>query len=212
MDYAAEAQHELARTFTLIMSVGFVGSFLAGWLMDNLGLQQCTLVLLVFGVCQAFILAVFHDHRWWMILGFVIYTQFRSLLFPLFVGSITSQLGFKYFGLLNGLGFAIAGIAQIFMASLVELTQGDCHLYYGTAESQIPNCNKGKWTQLHIVQACVLLVLTLDPVVQRLREFRRKQKIEAVLARQSPLLRRDGYGALLRIGEDNFDEAIQLTI
>jgi hypothetical protein len=201
-DYPPDVQHLLARTLTLIMSSGVVGSVVSGLLMDRLGLQQCAVVLLLLGICHASILITFHGQFFWMVGGFLVYTQFRSLLYPLYIGSISSQLGFKYFGLLNGLGFAIAGIAQVFQASLVQHVQGSCHyLATTTTYTATPNaCDGGLWTQLHQTEVLILVALMLAPACQGLEDARRKRSTQTLLRQRSSVLHE--YGSMLRISED----------
>lgn len=180
----------------MIMSGGVLASFLSGFLMDHLGLQQCSLFLLGIGIAHMTILICFHRFQAWMVFGFLIYTIFRQLLFPLYIALLTSNLGFKYFGLLNGLGFAIAGLSQAFMAVLVELVQGDCHLSVEMIAKSSFDCDKGRWTQLHVWQIIGLVVLAIAPVLERLEDDRNKKKIQATMM-QSPLLH-SSYGSITK--------------
>ena len=63
-----------------------------------------------------------------MTIGFVIYTLFRAFLYPVFIACISDKLGFKYFGILMGIGFAVSGIVQLGIAPLANAVQGTCHL------------------------------------------------------------------------------------
>merc|ERR1712110_933294 len=85
-----------------------------------------------------------------LISSFVVYILFRQISFPLFFGSITSKLGFKYFGLLQGIGFGLAGLSQTFIAPLVSFVSGTCHKY----EMSRP-CDHGMWNELHSIQMII---------------------------------------------------------
>jgi len=153
------SQFDLARYFTLIMSGGVVASFIVGTLMDRFGLEICTALTLLLGMVHMVVLQYFSDRYVWMIAGFFVYVMFRQFLFPVFIASLTARLGFKYFGLLNGLGFAASGIMQAFMALLVEFVQGDCHLNLDNAK----DCDFGRWQQLHTAEFVIFGLLLLVP-------------------------------------------------
>lgn len=124
MAFNTREQHELTQLFTVIVSSGLVASFFVGWLMDQVGLEVCTALTLLLGQIQAAALVWLASRRSFLVASFVCYMCFRSFLFPVFIASITTHLGYKYFGLLNGIGFALAGVAQAFMSYAVFLAKG----------------------------------------------------------------------------------------
>jgi hypothetical protein len=71
--------------------------------------------------------------------------------------------GFKYFGLLNGLAFALSGVSQVFMSALVAKVQGTCH----TVETADAPCSPGQWDALHAVELVLLAALMLAPRLTR---------------------------------------------
>jgi MFS family permease len=137
----------LGRTFTLITSTGVVVSFLIGVLMDRAGLVACTLLTLLLGQLHMLFLILGHDNQAALLLGFVVYTFFRQILYPLYIACLSARLGFKYFGILSGIGFTLSGITQLGMAPLVLAVQGD------------------HWMALHISQFLVLTILWGVPAV-----------------------------------------------
>jgi MFS family permease len=178
-DFPTAEQHALARTFTLIMSGGVVASFIVGWLMDRIGLVICSTLTLLLGMLHMVVLTHYSDERQWMLFGFFVYVMFRQFLFPVYIASLTARLGYKYFGLLNGLGFALAGVAQAFMASLVTLVQGTCHMS-GSEESSFSkdDCEHGHWQQLHGIEFILLGLLILVPFFDHREKTRQEKRIE----------------------------------
>lgn len=169
------------------MGMGIGGSLLVGWLLDNVGLEICTAMTLLFGQLQMAIVILGSDKESWMIASFVAYTSFRAFLYPVFIGSLTHRLGFKYFGILLGLGFAVSGIVQLMFPKLVELSQGDCHLSsMGGSKLDGSNCDHGKWQQSEVLQFILLGVMYIVPVLDRCDAVRRKREIQELLLSKSP--------------------------
>jgi hypothetical protein len=129
---------------------------------------------LLLGMLQMVVLTYYSDHRRWMIFGFFVYVMFRQFLFPVYLASLTSRLGYKYFGLLNGVGFAVSGVAQAFMASLVQVVEGTCHMSEERSFSE--DCELGRWQQLHGIEFILLGLLILAPFFDH-REKKRHEKI-----------------------------------
>jgi MFS family permease len=182
-NFSYESQRDLARIFTLIMAAGVLASLVVGVLMDRIGLDACTALTLLLGQGQILILVFVPDHRRWMIFGFVVYVFFRQFLFPVYIANLTAHLGFKYFGLLNGLGFAASGIAQVFMASLVQVVQGDCNMVSTDPgeDTQTVDCEIGRWMDLHVVEFVVMGLLLLAPWIESREKLRRQERIQELL-------------------------------
>lgn len=180
--FSTAEQRELTQTFTFITSMGVVASFLVGWLMDQVGLEICTALTLVLGQTRSIALVWLADRKAFLVASFVCYSFFRSFLFPVYIASLTTHLGYKYFGLLNGIGFATAGVAQIFMGHLVRAVQGDCHLNSHVNDPAFaPPCNHGQWETLHFVELLILTLLLTAPVLDFLEKVVRKRRIREVL-------------------------------
>jgi MFS family permease len=161
--YSYKVQHELAQTFTFFMSSGVMASILVGFLIDRFGVEICTSMTLVFGQIQMVILLFFGENHTMMVASFLFYTLFRSFLYPVFIASLTSRLGFKYFGVLLGLGFFVSGLCQLLMAPLNDAVQGNCHLKASPNPSGDDDCFQGLWISLHLLQLSFLFGLMVIP-------------------------------------------------
>jgi MFS family permease len=171
--------------------MGISTSVVSGWLIDRIGLEICTGLTLVMGQLQMLFLGFFSDNRSLLVASFWIDTFFRSILYPVFISSLTSHLGFKYFGILLGIGFFAGGLAQLFMATLLEAVQGDCSEQKHDAQGE---CDHGFWKKLHIIQFVVLGVLMLVPLRDRRDRLEQERRVKTVLSiGSSP---RPGYGTL----------------
>ena len=215
MEFNTSEQHELAQVFTVIMSAGLIASFLVGWLMDQVGLEVCTALTLILGQIQAAMLVWLAGQRSFLVTSFICYMFFRSFLFPVFIASITTHLGYKYFGLLNGIGFALSGVAQAFMSYTVRLAKGDCHLNTHVIDvATAPECDHGKWVTLHFVELIVLTILLAVPILDYIEKATRKHRVREVLGSVRSLERSYGSFSFTTVpsAEDSPDEAIGLNV
>ena len=175
-------QLNLTQVFTLIMSGGVVASLLVGWLMDQVGLAFCAALTLMLGQVQQIVLVWLADKEFLLVISFVSYTLFRSFLFPVFIASLTTHLGYKYFGLLNGIGFALSGVAQAFMSHVVRAIKGDCHYNtHVTDVSLAPTCDHGHWRSLHVLELVVLTILLSAPILDHIERVIHKRRLREVL-------------------------------
>lgn len=167
------------------MSMGIVASLAVGSLIDRVGLEFCTAMTLMSGQLQMLLILFGSNSETMMILSFVAYTIFRAFLYPVFIGSLTSRLGFKYFGILLGLGFAMSGVAQLLFPVLVRFLQGDCHLLddAGLVEAAVESreCDHGKWQSSEIVQFFLLGAMNIVPILDHRDAVARKKKIQELL-------------------------------
>jgi hypothetical protein len=206
-----QEQNDLTRQFTLIMSLGVVASLLVGVVMDHSGVEAATactialallynLLLLVVSAQQPPSTAVLYT-------GFVVYVMFRQFLFPVSIALQTARLGFKYFGLLNGISSLVAGIIQLLMATVVRFAQGTCHRYSsGDVPLMTDACDHGRWQLLHVGQCFVLIALLLVPVLDRRERLLQAERVrEIVRVRSSwnilyggasPLLTKNRYATI----------------
>ena len=179
--FTSSQQRTLAQLFTWFMSLGMPYAVFVGWLMDRVGLEVCTLVTLFLGQLSALLMMVasfdsLSESNAYIILlvGYAIYSLFRQFLYPVFLAYITARLGFKYFGLLSGIGFALSGAAQWFLADLVAFVH---HGFAGGGTW---------WIDFHIFQIALLGVLMIIPIadhrdVQR-RDHQMKDALDKVQA------------------------------
>jgi len=189
------------------MSSGVAVSFLVGWLMDRVGQVVCIVSTLVLGQLQLIILAFLGDNEPWMVFSFGLYVLFRALLFPVYIAGVTDRLGFKYFGLLSGIGFALSGFSQIYMASLVLAVQGDCHRMVSLDTTDpASNCSTGYWKELHFCEVALLGVLLLAPFFEHLDRTQCARQLEEAAGRStSSTPTTAGYGSLTAVDESEED-------
>ena len=172
--YPYHLQHELAQTFTTLMSLGCLVSMTAGFLIDKIGVEICTVICLVFGQLRIMLVLLLGQEHAMLVTSFVLYTAFRSFLYPVFISLLTSRLGFKYFGVLLGLGFAVSGLFQLCMASLSDAVDGTCHL---ATKDELDTCSHGFWAYLHIIEFIVLLLLLAVPIMDHRAKVTREKKV-----------------------------------
>ena len=173
-------KHSLSQQFTWLLSLGMLYAVLVGWLMDKVGLEICTLLTLLLGELSTLLILVaafFVDNSNYdypiMITGFCLYSLFRQFLFPVFLAYITARLGFKYFGILSGIGFAISGVAQWTMAALVQF------IHCSDTEDHW-------WLQFHVLQILILAALMTIPIADHKEMQARETQMEQILQQSKP--------------------------
>lgn len=193
----------------MMMSMGIFGSFLVGWLIDRVGLEICTALTLLFGQLQMLLIILGSQSKTLMILSFAAYTAFRAFLYPVFIGSLTSRLGFKYFGILLGLGFALSGMAQLLFPVLVLWFQGDCHLLTDRINHEgavATTCDHGMWQSSEILQFIVLGLMHVVPLLDYRDRVTRDVKIKQMLMPNSS---NPSYGSRNGMEHPYTDETLQ---
>lgn len=141
------------------------------------------------------IVLFFDQHQSMMVVSFCLYTLFRAFLYPVFIASLTSRLGFKYFGVLLGIGFAISGLFQLLMAPLNDFVAGDCHLIESPDPSGADDCFEGLWISLHLLQLSALLGLMVVPFLDHRAKVAHEAAVEEYKARAQ-----FGYGSWSEVG------------
>ena len=185
--------------------MGMIGSLIIGTLLDRVGLELCTALTLLLGLIH--MVAIYPTtatSKSWMVISFWIYMLFRNFLYPVYISSLTDRLGFKYFGVLLGIGFALSGLVQLSMTAVDEWAQGDCHELstmsssggtHAVESSSISSvdgatidssgeatCNHGWWGRLHVVQFIQLGCLMVCPLLDRWEIQNRKAKLAEMMA------------------------------
>lgn len=179
--------------------------------MDCAGLEMAMALTIALGLLHVVVLALLGNNILWMIFGFVLYVLFRQFLFPVYIASLTHHLGYKFFGLLSGTGFFLSGISQLFMASLAELIQGDCHnLVFLRRYSTGETCDGGSWIQLHAFEFAILVALFFIPLFDRRVRIQEEESHKAILQERaswrtifdgSDKSTRSGYGSVTGAAE-----------
>lgn len=181
----------MTNTFSLVLSFGIFGSFVAGYLMDVFGLETCTLLTLLLGILHMTTLLLLGNDGA-MTIGFVVYTLFRQFLFPVFIASLSAKLGFKYFGILSGLAYAASGVSQLCIAPLAQAVQGTCHLHVEYTE----HCSVGQWKELHVIQILVLVVLGILPIWDHRVQVQRQEALMERIRSQTSMASSTAYGSV----------------
>jgi MFS family permease len=181
----------MARDFTITMSMGMIVSVVVGFLIDLLGIEICTAITVISGQIQNLILLLFGKSYSMTLASFVFYTIFRQFLYPVFIASLTSRLGFKYFGILLGIGFALTGLAAPVFAALSEALQGDCHLY----DESVTSCDHGHWILAHVLQFLLLGALLIIPWLDYRDRIERERRIKDILTEQDEKSNMATYGS-----------------
>ena len=164
-----------------------------GVALDRLGLEVCTALTLVAGQVYAFFRLAFRESYALTLASFVVYTIFRNFLYPVFIASLTSRLGFKYFGILLGIGFTLTGLAQPLFVPLSDFLQGDCHLDDGAPAI---DCDHGYWASFHVFSFLLLVALLVVPWLDYRDRVGREARVRMILAEQrSPAPSRTTYGS-----------------
>ena len=169
----------MASTLSFIDAAAILCAPLSGYLLDSVGFGAAAVVAISLGIGQM-ILLLLADMEMWdssfdspdfpiimalMIGSFVCYAAFRAFLFPYFFATLSSKLGFRYFGILTGLSFCLSGVCQLAIAPLSNLVDGDCHNVMDQTFEEYHNedCHQGYWKFLHIFQLGHLTLLFLIP-------------------------------------------------
>jgi MFS family permease len=154
-----ETLNQLIQTFSYISVAGIVFSGVAGHCQDTIGSSQTNIITCLIGTAQMiFILSANSEPR--MVASFVMYSLFRSFLYPCFFSGLATSFGFKYYGALSGLVLALSG--AIFLVGVPVLSGfaiGTCH------EAAKKECFHGRWKILHAAQIISLILLLLMEVV-----------------------------------------------
>ncbi|CAM9694828.1 unnamed protein product [Chrysoparadoxa australica] len=157
--YLTETEIQLAlRAFTAITTAGVLFIPVVGFLMDHVGFHVTSLITITMGISFTVLTSLSARFRSFPLLmwSYVCYSIFRSFLFTNFFSHMGDCLGFKFFGLLSGISFAVAGVVGLLQYPLSTWGAGTCHL----GEEQ--GCSRGHWQQINQLQfACILLLYVL---------------------------------------------------
>ncbi|GMI41422.1 hypothetical protein TrCOL_g11256 [Triparma columacea] len=172
-------QRRLTRLFSIISSLGVLGMPFVGFLLDNLGFAFTATTTVFLGVCYTFF-ALMEGSSAVYYCSFLFYSLYRAFLFTYFFAALPKKMGFKYFGILAGISFFVAGIAQLSMASLIKYATGTCHLaaFAGGPEQHggddhgdgHPECDVGNWKNVYFIQLLSFFFVFILPAIDTFLE------------------------------------------
>ena len=96
-----------------------------------------------------------------LVLAFIAYALFRTFLFTYFFAYLADALGFRFFGVLAGVSFLIAGCAGLLQSPLMEFGAGNCHL----TPEPLSGCDSGRWSTINFYQLACLASLYVIPLM-----------------------------------------------
>ena len=146
---------EYGDKLTVLMTAGVVYIPVVGWLMDYCGYPVTMLCTVVFAIVWASLLCV--NNVTYIYASFVAYSLFRTFLFTFLFSYMADRLGFKFFGILVGILFAIAGFIGLLQYPLSRYADGDCITSPG------PDCNKGQWNIVNHIMLLSFISLLFFP-------------------------------------------------
>mmetsp|Transcript_96377 Transcript_96377/g.274699 ORF Transcript_96377/g.274699 Transcript_96377/m.274699 type:complete len:508 (-) Transcript_96377:636-2159(-) len=151
-------QQQSARQFTLFTMLGVTGIPVAGTLMDRYGFPITGFTTVFLGVVWS--LGTLVEQPGPLVASFIAYSLFRTFTFNYFFAFLAAKLGVRYFGVLAGISFFIAGVVGFLQQPLLDWGHGPCHAEGVTPEE----CGHGNWNLINQVQLVMLLGLFLVPL------------------------------------------------
>ncbi len=149
-------QQDFARLFTFVMTCGVVAIPVVGTLMDRVGYTATSAVTIGLGLVWCGLLFVPAAPA--LVASFVLYTCFRTFFFTFLFAYIADTMGFKYFGALSGVMFAVGGLVGVLQYYLAQYASGTCHL---SAEGEESSCSHGRWNQVNALMAATIFLCFL---------------------------------------------------
>jgi MFS family permease len=162
---------------------------LSGYLLDSVGFIPTAFITISLGVLEMLLLLVAGDSEAIMIASFVCYAVFRAFLFPYFFASLSRKIGFRFFGMLTGIGFSLSGFSQLAIAPVATLFEGTCHEEDGLDTN---SCDHGSWSLAHWAEIATLCLLLMIPIFDWLTESKKKKEKESKLLDTSTM----SYGSV----------------
>ena len=144
-------QHFLGRVFTIAITLGIIVIPLVGWLMDIHGFPATSAFCICCGIIWGVLLLA--NSSTLLFVSFVFYSAYRTSLFTFFFAYLADSLGYKYFGMLAGIIFFLAGLLGILQYPLAQYVAGTCHDDGADQET----CSNGHWMIVNVIS---LLMIT----------------------------------------------------
>eukprot|EP00428_Durinskia_dybowskii_P067955 CAMPEP_0170367684 /NCGR_PEP_ID=MMETSP0117_2-20130122/7059_1 /TAXON_ID=400756 /ORGANISM="Durinskia baltica, Strain CSIRO CS-38" /LENGTH=366 /DNA_ID=CAMNT_0010622309 /DNA_START=572 /DNA_END=1672 /DNA_ORIENTATION=+ len=190
-DLTATQRHAFADSFTLVITLGVVAIPVVGALMDRTGFPATSSLCIGCGVIWELLLLADSPQRHLLMLSFVFYSVYRTAFFTFFFAYLADVLGFRFFGMLGGIIFLLAGVAGMLQYPLAKYAAGDCHVYSTNPDT----CDKGRWA---LVNAVMLFAVVSTFYFTYLDYVRRKAQAVAAGALDTKQLEltKQSYGSV----------------
>jgi MFS family permease len=160
-----EEQVQMGTTLTVIMTATVLAVPVIGWMMDNLGYSVTAGLMVSLGVAWSILLILSFHNVDYLVMSFIVYSLYRTCTFTFFFAYIADTLGFRFFGLVAGMQFLIAGIVGLAQAPAANWASGDCHKHrfqvHDRHEHQDSVCDLGEWLTLDYIMLFTLFSLYL---------------------------------------------------
>ncbi len=196
---SAAKQSFMVRVFTAVTTAGVLGIPIVGRLMDRYGFVATAAVTVTMAAAFGANVLWSLGGIWQLGLAFVAYALFRTFLFTYFFAYLADALGFRYFGVLAGASFLVAGCAGLLQSPLMEWGAGTCHLLKDPPADA--DCDPGNWHAINALQLGCLLSLFVIPFLdsragraeaERRRQQQQQQQRQGGPLRGSPYMTASG--------------------
>jgi hypothetical protein len=117
-------QKMYGRYFTLCMTLGIIAIPFIGYMMDNGGFPLTSVATVAFGLIWS--LLFLYDSKNLLIPSFIFYAMYRTFLFTFLFAYLADTMGFRYFGVLAGIMFAVGGFVGLLQYPLAFWAAGKC--------------------------------------------------------------------------------------
>lgn len=162
----------MVKAFTAITTMGVCGIPVAGHLMDTFGFVWTAAVTITLSVVYS--AGLLWTGSTQLLVAFVAYALFRTFLFTYFFAYLADALGFKYFGVLAGVAFFMAGVVGLLQSPLLVFGAGTCHQF---KDPLTEDCSTGNWQYVNVAQLVCLVLLYIIPILDA-RSAARKNSLK----------------------------------
>jgi len=164
-----EEQAAAMRSFTIITVLGVLGIPFVGYSMDHLGFRTTLIITVTLG-CVWSAMTLVRDPVV-LTLSFGVYALFRTFTFNYYFAFLADRLGFRYFGVLAGCSFCVAGVAGLVLQGpLLEWGHSPCLVLEHGSRTEVRGeaCGYGRWGTVNSVKLGTMALLYALPLRRRL--------------------------------------------
>jgi hypothetical protein len=106
-----------------------------------------------------------------LLLSFAVYALFRTFTFNYYFAFLADRLGFRYFGVLAGISFCVAGLVGLFLqAPLLNWAHAPCTT--SSSETLVgAECGYGNWHEVDLWKLGTIALLYVLPLRQRIGDI-----------------------------------------